>query len=139
MNPDDREQLSPPVAPVSQEKRNAIAEKVLYRKSLNAEDRQTIYLALTEEWEPMSFFCKKRGPKFKAAKHRGLAEDVEKLRSEGKDFRKHMGDLGKTHKLQGLEKVTTVTFDNNLDRGEESLAQHRLFLKNLATRKSRKI
>jgi hypothetical protein len=138
MKSDDREQISTPLADISQEKRNAIAEKILYRKSLNAVDRQTIYFVLSGEWEPVSFFRGKRGPKNNSKNLIALAEDVEEIKADGLRIIDHMSALGEEHHLQGGGNVGRDTFNKNLKNGRKYLANRRLFFKTLDSRKSKK-
>ena len=139
MTSDDPGQVSPSLADISQEKIENIAFKIWKNKSLNADDRQTIYLALTGEWESLSFFRKTRGPKKpKAFKFRGLAEDVKKLSANDQNIKDHMADLGKKHQLHGLEKVSLETFNKNLRVGRESVARFKEFKKCREERRRRR-
>ena len=138
MTSDDSEQVPSSLANISLEKIDDIAFKIKTNKSLNADDRQTIYLALTGEWDPLSSFHKPRGRKSKATQFRALAEDVERIKAASQSIIGHIPDLGKKHQLHGLEEVSLDTFNKNLKSGRKSLAIYRKFRKNLAYRKQKK-
>ncbi|WP_053552015.1 hypothetical protein [Desulfuromonas soudanensis] len=140
MKTDDLEQESSRLVNISQEQRDTLAEKIMYKKSLSAEDRQEIFFILTGDWNPKSFFRKTRGPKFKGSNLRALAEDVEKLEETGIKFpnKTLQSELGEKHHLQGTNEVSLATFTNNLKSGQKSLRELRLFLEIVEIRKDRK-
>lgn len=139
MTSDDPEQASPSLVDISQEKIENIAEKILYNKTLNVEDRQTIFFALTGDWWSLSDFHKTRGPKSGKLGFKALAEDVEKLFAENQKVCDHMANLGKKHQLPGLENVSRDTFNKNLKRSRKYLATYREFKKNREYRNRKKI
>ena len=126
-------------ANISQDEIVNIAEKILYNKSLNAKDRQTIYFALMGEWETLSFFHKTRGPKPKAGKFRALAEDVDRLKAERKEIKEHMASLGRKHQLPGLENVSRDTFNKCLKRGRDFQVKYKRFKELKEKRRRKKI
>ena len=131
MTSDDHEQESPPLDAISQEEREEIAFKIWMNEKLSVEEWRKIYFALTSEWEPVSFFGKKKGRKSYPYKSIGLAEDVEKLQLKGEKISAHMGALGEEYEMAKGKLVDLDTFNKSLARSRKKLKLWRLFKSNL--------